>query len=39
MATAELGEYFFGGPRPAVSDIVLALPDGFAHIGLCGDVE
>ncbi len=39
MATAELGEYLFGGPRPAVGDVVLALAEGLVHIGACRDVE
>lgn len=39
MAPAELGEYLFGGARPAVSDVVQALPDCLVHIGACRDVE
>ena len=39
MATAELGEYLFGGPRPAVGDVVVALAEGLVNIGACRDVE
>jgi hypothetical protein len=39
MALAELGEYLFGGPGPAVSDVVLALPEGFVHVRAGSSIE
>ncbi len=39
MAPAELGEYLFGWPSTAVSNVVQALPDCLINIGACGDVE
>ena len=39
MAPAELSEYLFGWPSPTVSDVVVALPESFVHIGASGDIE
>jgi len=39
MAAAELGEYLFGWPSPAMSDIVQTLPDCFVNVGSRGDIE
>jgi len=39
MAPAELAEYLTGRPRPAVGDVVQALPNGFVNVGAGSDIE
>jgi hypothetical protein len=39
MAAAKLGEYIFGGPRTAMGDIVVTLPDSFVHVRAGSSIE
>jgi hypothetical protein len=39
MASAEFFENLFSWSRPAVSDIVFALPKSFIYVGAGGDIE